>query len=767
MSSKYKKMIQLADKWNKADKKSIAVAFAVVLLMLLSCFLFGIHIKDVIFKYEMAIDERICAQVENSGFLTISNMLYNSDKIQSAAGSMEQLSDAELAIKSDAAIQILRTTQEQIGISSIAYTNAKGKILCFEGDDISDVDLSEYIEKYDGLSSISYFNQLNKEKITGKFIMLTPVRKDNIISGYVIGISEYSSVVANESDFIPVNHDEVIIDENSKVVALINNGELVTINETVDFFDELAAHTGQEEFDKIVLYFNECMNSSTTGTYVSNTGEEKIRYIFQPIKNTNNWCVINCIADSSIKPIIRDMLIKSIIIFAFVVLILVIACLVVVFHIRGEQKRVMNLEYLDGLTGVRNRNSFTTKAQEILKENKDLPYYISCYDIVNFRIINETYGHERSDEVIKALANASKEAFGKNEVFGRLSADVFVALVINDGEDEERISFIEEKVVQEAKKVFINHPIRIKRGYFEVTNYMESVSRMIDKSNIARKYAGLDNKNFTCKYSDNLLEDAKKTEKIESQMQAALDNGEFVPYLQAKFDMERNHVSGAEALVRWKKPDGSLVPPGDFIPLFEKNGFVEKIDFYMLEQICKYVRRMLDEGRKVYPVSVNQSRYLLNDPEYVSRVRDILLKYDIPVGLIELELTETVFFHERDRMIDIMNELKNINVNLSIDDFGSGYSSFNLLKDVPFDVLKIDRAFLSDTEQSDKGRWILREIVEMARGLGMDVICEGVETREQIEMLLSIKCKHAQGFYYARPIPIEEYIEKYNEINAG
>ena len=245
-------------------------------------------------------------------------------------------------------------------------------------------------------------------------------------------------------------------------------------------------------------------------------------------------------------------------------------------------------------------------------------------------------------------------------------------------------------------------------------------------------------------------------------MDEALANGEFKPFLQAKFNMIENHISGAEALVRWIKPDGKVVSPGDFIPVFERNGFVEKIDFYMLEEICKYLRRMIDENREVYKISVNQSRYLLNDPEYANKVKTILLKYQIPVGLIELELTETVFFHEKERMIQTMKELKNMNVDLSIDDFGSGYSSFNILKDVPFDVLKIDREFLSDSVHTEKGKIILQKIVDMAHGLGMSVICEGVENVEQIELLVSIDCHYAQGFYYARPIPIEEFIEKYN-----
>jgi EAL domain-containing protein (putative c-di-GMP-specific phosphodiesterase class I) len=245
-------------------------------------------------------------------------------------------------------------------------------------------------------------------------------------------------------------------------------------------------------------------------------------------------------------------------------------------------------------------------------------------------------------------------------------------------------------------------------------------------------------------------------------MHEALESNEFRPYLQPKWNMQTDQIAGAEALVRWVNKDGTIIPPGDFIPVFEKNGFIEQVDFYMLEEICKYIRQMIDEGREVYPVSINQSRYLLYDPNYIMRVQEIMLRYRVPKGLIELEITETVFFSEKERMLEIMRNLKEFNMNLSIDDFGSGYSSLNLLRDIPFDVLKIDRGFLDESSQSDSGKFILRKIVEMAEGLNLKVICEGVETHEQVDMLLDIGCIFAQGFLYSRPIPIEEFMEKYN-----
>ena len=384
------------------------------------------------------------------------------------------------------------------------------------------------------------------------------------------------------------------------------------------------------------------------------------------------------------------------------------------------------------------------------------------FDIQNFRYLNESYGHMKADELLRLMVKNVEKDLSVREGYARIGADRFVALLVDDGRIIERVKHLEERVSKAASEEMINYPIKIKSGFYEVTDRKENVAAMIDKANLARKSVIPQTKDLVATYEDSLMEETRRREFIESKMEMALIAGEFVPYLQPKWDMKNNHIIAAEALVRWKQGLGEIIPPGEFISIFETNGFIEKIDFYMLEQVCKYLRKMIDEGREVYPISVNQSRYLLHDPNYTLNVQQIMLKYKIPKSLIELELTETVFFQERERMIEVMEELKRMNMDLSIDDFGSGFSSLNLLRDMPFDVLKIDKGFLNETNTSESGKFILKKIIEMADGLGVRVICEGVETVEQAQMLMEIGCNYAQGYVYSKPIPMGEFIEKYN-----
>ena len=759
MRTKYKKLRELRQKYSKVNKRLIAMILLVVFLILASWAVYALHLADISKNYSNLIYEKVANDVRNDSMNINMNISKNSQNIGNLG---ENLSNQAGLERSDI-LDRLRTTRECTEFIDIFYTDADGKNgFNSKNQNVSGY-LRPYINDYDGVSRFNVFNN-DAHISTNKpsYIAIAPVKNDNVITGYVFGVNTYDNFDSNVSLSRTVNEDIVIISADGRMVFLIRNGQSMVVEDGLRFFKFISDYITQDEYEEFVDDYNLCMSTGTSGSFFSESGYMNVLFMYSPLDGIYGWSVMHCINEEGITQIIRNMLISSIIMFFVIVVFLVVAASLVINYIRSEHKRAENLEYLDSLTGVMNRHAFTSKAEEVIRENPNISYHIACLDILNFRIINESYGHERSDIIIKALADACKEAVGKNEIFGRISADIFVVLAVNDGEYGERVSFLEEKVMEKARMVNINHQIKIKVGIYEINDDREPVTRMIDKANAARKNVNANSKLLVCKYSDDLLDEAKRIELIESKMEQALADGEFKPFLQAKYDMEKKQICGAETLVRWVKPDGTMIPPGDFIPLFEKNGFVEKVDFYMLEEVCKYLRRMIDENREVFPVSVNQSRYLLNDIKYVSKVKEILLRYSIPVGLIELELTETVFFHEKDRMIEMMNDLKHINVNLSIDDFGSGYSSFSMLKDVPFDVLKIDRAFLADSVHLEKGRWILKEIIEMANGLGMEVICEGVETEEQSEMLVSLGCKKAQGFLYARPIPMDEFIEKYN-----
>lgn len=439
--------------------------------------------------------------------------------------------------------------------------------------------------------------------------------------------------------------------------------------------------------------------------------------------------------------------------------------IVVLFYMWATTKKsdstIEMLAYGDPVTGGKNDYYFRNIAALAIWENRDTDFLLMRFDIANFRYINEAYGHARADELLSIVVDESERYFTGMEICVRMYSDQFVLLAVNNAAFGMRVEEMQTAVNERARKAGIMYPIRLKRGIYEIDEKDQDLSIMIDRANVARKSLNGDEKVLVATYSDEIIQRMHTVEKIESEMEEAMRNGEFKVYIQPKWDLVHDCIYGGEALVRWIKSDGSMVYPDQFIPVFERNGFIEKLDLYMLEEVCKRMRKLLDEGKKIFPISVNQSRILVHNPDYVEQVNRIIRRYDIPSGYVELEITETVFFDERNLMIRTMNELKQMKLQISMDDFGSGYSSLNMLKDVPFDVMKIDREFFSEAITSDTSILILRKIMEMADGLGIKVICEGVETAEQVEILKELGCCYVQGYYYSKPIDSEEFILKY------
>ena len=658
-------------------------------------------------------------------------------------------------------INCLKVLEETGEFEYARYVSAKG-IKYHSNGALNSTMLREYEDAIDLYAESSVFVNFAYERSRDEVCFASPVQKNGILQGYMIGVSNASKLFETfSSSSASLVAERYLTDSTGNIVAYIKNNKIYDGSGknifdllTRDCIDDYAKQQVRETVE------NEINPEKITNRDISVNGRKGYA-LYKELSGPGRWVLYYIVYSDDVKSTIQPILIESFGVMIIIIILMGIMSSFVFKYIRSEQKKVFELAYVDDLTRAPNENAFKEKATELLLEYPDVPYMIACFDIMNFRYINEGYGHLKADMLLRDITTALRESYTYNETFCRLSADRFVGLCVDDERGVERKEFITERLAKVTEEIGMKYPIKFKTGIYYIRDRREPISDMIDKANLARKSAST-SRTLEAEYHEKLMEETRKQERVESRMHEALKNGEFKPYLQPKWNMKTDQISGAEALVRWVDSAGKVIPPNDFIPVFEKNGFIEQVDFYMLDRICCYIREMLDQGREVYPVSINQSRYLLYDPNYIMRVQEIMLKYRVPKGLIELEITETVFFNEKERMLEVMRHLKEFNMNLSIDDFGSGYSSLNLLRDIPFDVLKIDRGFLDESTQSESGKWILRKIVEMAEGLNLKVICEGVETHEQVEMLLDIGCVYAQGFLYSKPIPLEDFMEKFN-----
>lgn len=611
----------------------------------------------------------------------------------------------------------------------------------------------------------------NKEH---QMLFIEPVYNEEECLGYVLGVKSCKKMLDSDSftylreigDLMVVDKEGVILD--CHFTNVVNQTDYYPTlyecmarywNISEEACTDLKNRISDEQITESTM---ECVGWNQMIT------EEETRYFysFSTIEAFPNFVVVSMYDESIYGTSENSIVLGSIVACAILVISMTLLVIIAYRHNSSADQLITQLAYDDEVTGGKNLNYFKEYVADILYKYQGMPFMIHRFDVSNFRYINEAYGHVRADELLKIINEEATALFYSKELCVRMNADQFVMLTKNTQDLEERFFVFTDKVNARALDIGIRYPIKFKRGVYQVKNKEYDITLLIDKANAARKTLTGDEKECIAYYSDKLVVDMRKVDKIESEMETALFNGEFKMFIQPKWDIVKDHLYGGEALVRWMKEDGTMVYPNDFVPVFERNGFVEQLDFYMLESACQLIRNNINEGREIYPISVNQSRVLLHNPTYIGRVSEMLKRYDIPKGYIELEITETVLFTERAKMLTILKELKDREVLLSMDDFGSGYSSLNMLKDFPFDVLKIDREFFSESIASESSTWILRKIIEMANGLGIRVICEGVETKEQVEMLQKIGCRYVQGYYYSKPIPAEKFVETYCKESA-
>lgn len=408
----------------------------------------------------------------------------------------------------------------------------------------------------------------------------------------------------------------------------------------------------------------------------------------------------------------------------------------------------------DELTGIYNKQAFYAKTKEMLLDNPDKNFDLLRINIERFKVLNDLFGESTGDKLLRYIGKFLKEINLPLCVSGRLYADNFVVCYEAGKGDSRRMINTLQMV---ADSFAINNRTILSFGLYRIDDKTLPVSVMCDRANMALWKAKGNFKNPYCEYDEKMRQQVLKEQKIINAMEMAIQNKEFTLYLQPKYDIEKGTIIGAEALVRWISLENGFISPGDFIPVFENNGFVYEVDKFIWEESCRYLRKWLDEGRKVHPISVNVSRIDLYDPKLVQHLVDLREKYQLPSQYLELEITESAYTEDPEQIITITRQLREAGFVILMDDFGTGYSSLNMLKDIQIDVLKLDMGFLKSSDYSAKGGNILTAILKMAESLKMQTIAEGVETKEQVEFLKSIGCKYVQGFYYSKPLPVDEF----------
>ncbi len=466
-------------------------------------------------------------------------------------------------------------------------------------------------------------------------------------------------------------------------------------------------------------------------------------------------------------------LVFLIIIVASIWLIVLTTYIVMVINIIAgiaRRRKTLKVFFTDAVTQGNNYIYFVYRGGELIRKyrNRDLRYAVVNLKFVGYRNFCVCHSADEGEKVMGQIYHNIQDMLHRKKEICAHAAEGDFALLLRD-EDPATVKDRIQSIMDRVAHVTDDHVFVFQAGIATIEpDHKNGERKAVDLGEIyniacaARE--SLDSEDTGIAFFDEkLIEDRRWAETVQERQQAALDNEEFVVYYQPKYDPRTDELRGAEALIRWQSPELGFVSPGRMIPIFEKNGFITEIDHYMIKHVARDQKRWLDAGYRCVPVSVNVSRAHFIESDLAGQIRDLVDAEGTPHELVEIELTESAFFDDKKAMIHTIEELKSYGFAVSMDDFGSGYSSLNSLKDMPLDVLKLDAEFFRGDNGDGRGEIIVSEAIRLAKYLDMRTVAEGVEMREQVDFLASQNCDMIQGYFYAKPMPASDYEVRMNE----
>ena len=607
----------------------------------------------------------------------------------------------------------------------------------------------------DGVSNIYYLDEIESSVIS----YAVPVYKDGEIIGSLAAtktIDVFDEILNNVRESHP-NLDIDWIKQNGDFLTWSKNSIL---KEKIDnIFDGDYIVNLEKERIKKALDAGKSYTSSLVYNYKS------YDIYFTPMKY-NNWYLLYLNKLDNTKTSVSIALMIVIGVLIVIIFLTIFIFLFGYYLIKKSNSDIMDLAFYDPLTGCYNFEKFKKELVHKLSEKKK--YCLVTLNIRDFQYINDIIGMKKADEILYDVAKMLDRHLEGDEIYCRSNADQFYFLLYfkTKEEIERKVYHIMNRISDRVKEKNINYPVTLYSGVANIQDdgdATELAIGLLHRAEFAQKQIVKSYDNKVSFYDESMKEKENIEKYVTSNGQKALENEEFKLYLQPKFNLQTNVLDEAEVLVRWIREDGTMVYPDQFIPVFEKNGFCVELDLYMFEKSCQLLAKWREKGYAPVRLSVNQSRLLLYQSDYINTLDNILKKYDIPKDMIQLEILEGVAVENIMELNKVFKNIHKLGLRLALDDFGTGYSSLNILSGIDVDEIKFDKQFLleKDEEQKEKSNVMVKGLVELIGNFSMSTVVEGVETKEDEEFIRRIGCTLGQGYYYNAPIPIEKFEKEY------
>ncbi len=715
----------------------------------------------VVLAYSMfAFNNTVNNELENSVRTTLSDLADQQQnslnrQLESMIFSLTLVSETLTVIGENEAeiVDYVKEKQEELHLSSAMLIDTDGVayLTTSEFDDVSDTDFFK-----EAISGNTYATSSHESKYTDEtvFTVAVPIYVDDKIDG--VFAVEYSEeyLISLLTTFTDSRGLNLLLDNESNI--------LLSTNSFVISFDafKTAIFENGVTFDTVLDDLRSGKEGSISYTI---NGDRKLGE-YRPV-NINGWSLFFEISEESLTQSVDTISTGMILISVIILFFALVTIIYIVLSNSASEKKLAKVAYYDELTGIPNMIRFKQLVSSKLKSDPNKDYVMIKFDMVNFKAINEMFGFDEGNKVIKAIADTGRTVTEKSFIQARIATDEFMLFAVKEMFcNLEETSKHFEGVFKEMLPQLRDHQFTFRYGRYYLDRKEVNIDDIVDKTFIAHSYAKLDSSINIRDYDDSFTEKVLRDTEISNKMYRALENNEYKVYLQPKYNVFTKVVVGAEALVRWEEANGNRIFPNEFIPLFEQNGFIVELDKYMLKGVCSTLAKWSAQGKELIKISVNFSRLHIRNNNIVNELKDIVDSYGVDSKLIEIEFTESTVMENEKKLKKLLIELHKAGFTASIDDFGSGYSSLGMLKNFKMDAVKLDRSFFVEMEDDDeykRGCIVVEGIVSLARKLNIYTVAEGIEEESQEAFLRQINCDAAQGYIFAKPMTITEFEDLY------
>lgn len=735
---------------NKVDffrKDSITIWFTIV------AFLIGVIVLGT--YYVMNTFNLLNSQTEdNLKEITIQSAQLVNSKIQKDSNTVQVIANSIMqntSITDDQKMDSLKSEVQKYGFIRFGLADLKGNSVTTD-------------DKTMNVYNRQYFTDASNGKASVSDLLIDRIKNDEPIVVYAVPIFKGSKVdkvlYAVDSASNIAKLTSISVFNNSCYSYITNENGAILFHpyesSTESYTESILSLAKQSNSTDTYEQMKQAFTNRNTGIRLLNIQNQTVYIGYAPVSASSHWMFVTSLPQDVVFAKSKQIILRSALVAAAVLILFVLGVLYIIYMRKKSRQEMNKIAYVDRVTGIWNYNKFMLECEKRLQNKGGKAYAIIYFDIENFKVVNDVFGYTIGDKILVQISNELSQILTNSQIYGRLSNDYFAILTEYHGNPQELVTLvklIKEKInqIKIDDKTAVN--LSLPTGIYLIREDETDANKIVNKANLARDAAkSQDNTERYAFFDEEMRKHRSDERAICSDIKNALATNQFEVYYQAKFELEKCSLVGYEALIRWNHPEKGLIRPDQFIPVAEKHGYIADIDRYVFDRVCSDLHNWMERGIQVVPVSFNLSRIELYQCDLLDFITKTLQKYQVPAQSIEAEITETATVGMTEYVQNVIGELRNLGIKVSMDDFGTGASSLSCLRIMPIDIVKLDKSFVDDVEHDAGSRNVAKSIITLAKSLNLSIIAEGVETLMQAKFLADAGCDMVQGYYFAKPL---------------